>query len=339
MRLLRIGMILALATAGYADIITLKSGRVINGTYLGGSPREVKVQEGDQVETVEVTQIAKIEFGNGTQAPAPNPDRPVLRRAPSSDGSDDSRPTLRRAPGSDSGDDAPPTLRRDTSSASTSDSRPTLRRDTSSDDDSAPTLRRTSSDAPQILRPDASEPSAASTAASVSQQRSPVEIPAGTNIVVRMIDGVDSDRDTVGTTFHASIDQALTVGGETIIPRGADAVVKLVDNKEAGKLTGRAEMTLSLVSIQYEGKKIDANTQTITKESDARGKSTAKKAGVGAVAGAVLGGVLGGGKGAAVGAAAGAGAGATVEAVSSGPHVKVPSETRLTFILDNPITI
>jgi hypothetical protein len=321
MRLLRIGIILALATAGYADIITLKSGRVINGTYLGGSPREVKVQVADQIETLDVTQIVKIEFGNGSQAPAAPVDRPVLRRAPTSDSGDDSRPTLRR----------------DTSSASTDDSRPTLRRDTAPPDDQAPVLRH-SGDAPQILRPDAAEPSAASTAASVSQ-RAPVEIPAGTNIVVRMIDGVDSDRDTVGKTFQASIDQPITMGGDTVIPRGADVVIKLVDNKEAGKLTGRAELTLSLVSIKYEGRMVDVNTQSITRESDARGKSTAKKAGVGAVAGAVLGGVLGGGKGAAVGAAAGGAAGAGVEAVSSGPHVKVPSETRLTFILDNPITI
>lgn len=312
MHFLRIGLVLILATASYADIITLKSGRVINGTYLGGSPRDLKVQIGDSIETFDVSQVAKIEFGNGSSTPAPSVDRPVLRRSGgnSSESSDDGRPTLRR-------DTAPPA------------------------DDQAPTLRRSagnSGDGPTILRPDASEASANSTAASVSH-RAPLEVPAGTNLVVRMIDGVDSDRDPVGRTFNASIDQSITIAGETVIPRGADVVIKLVDNKEAGKLTGRAEMTLSLVSLKYEGRMVDVNTQSITKDSDARGKSTAKKAGVGAVAGAVLGGVLGGGKGAAVGAAAGGAAGAGVEAMSSGPHVKVPSETRLTFILDNPITL
>ncbi len=166
-----------------------------------------------------------------------------------------------------------------------------------------------------------------------------MEIPAGTNLVVRMIDGVDSDRDPVGKTFQGSLDQAVTMGGDVILPRGADVVVKLVDSKDAGHLTGRAELTLALVSVKFEGRMIDVNTQSVTQESDARGKSTAKKAGGGAIAGAVLGGILGGGKGAAVGAAAGGAAGAGVEAVSKGPHVKIPSETRLTFILDNPITI
>lgn len=327
MHLIRLGLALALATAGYADVITLKSGRVINGTYLGGSARDLKVQVGDNIQTFDISQVAKIEFGNGAAAPSSDPNRPVLRRTQASDSSDDDRPTLRR----------------DTStSASTAsdDNRPTLRRDPTPaySDDSAPTLRRSGGDAPTILRPDASEPSAASTAASVAQ-RAPIEIPAGTNLVVRMIDGVDSERDTVGATFRASMDQAITVGGDVVIPRGADVVVKLVDDKQAGKLTGRAELTLSLMQVKVDGRMVDINTQSITKDSDARGKSTAKKSGAGAVAGAVLGGVLGGGKGAVVGAAAGAGAGAGVEAMSSGPHVKVPSETRLTFVLDNPITL
>ena len=328
MRAFGIGIILLLATAAYADIITLKSGRVINGTYLGGTARELKVQIGDQIQTFDVTQVAKIEFGNGS-GPAPQADanRPVLRRSPNSSSDDDSgRPSLRREPSGSS-----------SVSAGADNSQPTLRRDTSGDD-SAPTLRRASGgDAPQILRPGDAEPTANSTAATVAQ--APRVIPAGTNIVVRMIDGVDSDRDTVGKTFQASIDQPLTIGGDTVIPRGADVVVKLVDDKQAGKLTGRAELTLSLVSVKYEGRMVDVNTQSITRESDARGKSTAKKAGVGAVAGAVLGGVLGGGKGALAGAAAGGAAGTGVEAMSSGPHVKVPSETRLTFVLDNDLTL
>ena len=117
MRLLQIGIILALTTASWADVITLKSGRVINGTYLGGSARELKVQIGDQIETFDVSQVSKVEFGNGAAAASASDDRPVLRRAQGSR-SDDDRPTIRR-------DTAPPV----------DDSRPTLRRDTASNDD------------------------------------------------------------------------------------------------------------------------------------------------------------------------------------------------------------
>jgi uncharacterized protein YcfJ len=84
---------------------------------------------------------------------------------------------------------------------------------------------------------------------------------------------------------------------------------------------------------------VDINTENVSRESGSRGEKTAKVAGAGAVIGGVLGGVLGGGKGAVGGAAAGGAAGAGVEAVTKGQQVKVPSETRLTFVLDTPVTI
>src|SRR5579872_5997324 len=109
MRLLRMVLILALATAGFADVITLKNGRVINGTYLGGSARELKVQIGDSIENFDVSQVAKIEFGNGNSAPSAPADRPVLRRQGGDrSSSDDGRPTLRRDPSASSDDQAPP---------------------------------------------------------------------------------------------------------------------------------------------------------------------------------------------------------------------------------------
>lgn len=43
MRLLQVGIALAIATAGFADTITLKSGQVVNGTFLGGTARQVRV--------------------------------------------------------------------------------------------------------------------------------------------------------------------------------------------------------------------------------------------------------------------------------------------------------
>jgi uncharacterized protein YcfJ len=93
------------------------------------------------------------------------------------------------------------------------------------------------------------------------------------------------------------------------------------------------------MSISVNGRPVDINTQTVSKESDSRGSKTAKAAGIGAAAGTLIGLAAGGGKGAAIGAAAGAGTGAGVEAVSKGERVRVPSETRLTFVLDSAVNI
>jgi len=334
MRLLHLGLAFFLATAVYADIITLKSGRVINGTYLGGTAREVKVEIGDQVETFDISQIARIEFGSGGGAPPPaSTDRPTLHRAGgSTPPPDEDRPTLRRSDSTPPPDDSRPTLRRaDSTSPPADDNRPTLRR--SDADPNAPRQ------AP-ILRPGDSEPTAATTAANVNAP-APTELPAGTNLVVRMIEGVDSEKATVGQTFRASLVEAVNFPGasQVAFPRGSDVVVKLVNTKDSGKLTGKAELTLSLWSVKVGDRIVDVDTQTITKESDSRGARTGAMAGGGAIVGAVIGGLAGGGKGAAIGAAAGAGAGAGTAAATKGQKVNIPSETQLTFVLDNAVRI
>jgi len=166
-----------------------------------------------------------------------------------------------------------------------------------------------------------------------------VMLPAGAKLVVRMIDGVDSERNTVGQTFAASLDEPLLIDGEPVIPRGADVIVKLVDDKESGKLTGRTSLTMDLVSVKVNGRMVDINTQTVTEESSSRGARTAKTTGGGAALGALIGAVAGHGKGAAVGAGAGAAAGAGVEILTKGQRVHIPSETRLTFVVENPVRI
>ena len=88
------------------------------------------------------------------------------------------------------------------------------------------------------------------------------------------------------------------------------------------------------------GRMVEINTQTVTRESEnSQGSTTAKRAaGVGAV-GAIIGAIAGGGKGAAIGAAAGGAAGAGTGIITKGQKVKIPSETRLTFVLDSAVKI
>jgi hypothetical protein len=166
-----------------------------------------------------------------------------------------------------------------------------------------------------------------------------VEVSAGTQIAIRMIDDIDSERDTLGQTFRASVDEAVMVNGETRIPRGADVIIKLVDDKQSGRLTGRTELTLDVVSMTVNGQVVDVATQNVTMASESRTAQTAKTAGGLAAVGAVIGAIAGGGKGAAIGAATGAGVGTGVQVATKGQKVKVPSETRLTFVLEQPIRL
>jgi hypothetical protein len=167
-----------------------------------------------------------------------------------------------------------------------------------------------------------------------------ITLPAGTNFAIRMIDAVDSQTASVGQEFAGSLDAPVVdSNGQTIIPRGADVVLKLVDSKQSGKIAGRAELALAMMSVRVNGQLVDIRTQTVVQKSADRAGRSAGAIGGGAVGGAVLGGILGGGKGAAIGLGAGAASGAAVEMVTSGQRVRVPSETRLTFVLDNPVRI
>jgi hypothetical protein len=295
------GLALALAATGLADTLTLKNGTVVEGTYLGGTARLIRMAVGDGVQSFGVDTVAEVRFGGGERSsrgtdnpPSDNSGRPALRRAPSSSSDDDARPVIRR-------------------SADSSDS------------------SRSDSGRPVLMRPD-SDRSSSSTSSSV-QSPGGIEIPAGTQITVRMIDSVDSQVARLGDTFRASVDEPVYVDSQAVIPRGADVTAKLVDDQQSGKIAGKTVLKLVLTSVKVGDRNVDLTTQDIVRESTSRGSRSGKVIGGTAALGAILGGIVGGGRGAAIGAGSGAGVGTGAEEVSKNQRVKVESETRLVFTL------
>jgi hypothetical protein len=166
-----------------------------------------------------------------------------------------------------------------------------------------------------------------------------VEIPVGTTIAIRMIDGIDSEVNHTGETFRASLDSPITVEGDEIIPAGTDLTVRLTDAKSAGKFAGRSELRLELGWIEFQGRRYTLDSSTYEQVGSSRGKNTAAKVGGGAAVGAIIGAIAGGGKGAAIGATVGAGAGGAAQVFTKGQQIKVPSETRIDFRLDQPLVV
>jgi hypothetical protein len=156
-------------------------------------------------------------------------------------------------------------------------------------------------------------------------------IPAGTIVSVRTIDRVESESSREGQFFRASLAEPIIVRGRTVAPAGSDAQLRVIDVKDAGKVKGSAELTVTLVSVTANGEVLNLTTENTTSKSGGKGKGTAVKTGVGAGIGAALGAIFGGGKGAAIGAGAGAATGAGVSMVMQGPRVVIPSETVLSF--------
>jgi outer membrane lipoprotein SlyB len=165
-----------------------------------------------------------------------------------------------------------------------------------------------------------------------------ITIPAGTSVLVRMIDGVDSSQNKVGDIFHASLEGPLVVGNTVVAPKGVDVYGKLSQVKEAGKISGAPQLTLELTGIRINGNIVPVDSTDYDVAGKGRGTQSAQRIGGGAVLGAVLGGIIGGGRGAAVGATLGAGGGAAVQVMTKGETVRVPSETLLEFRLQQDVT-
>jgi hypothetical protein len=165
-------------------------------------------------------------------------------------------------------------------------------------------------------------------------------IPANTPVIVRLIDSADSSHDSLGKEYRASLDEPLVnQTGVVVAPRGSDVLIVLANRQESGHFAGKTELRLALRSLTIQGKRYDASSTDVVEASSSRTARSGKTIGGLAAAGAVIGAIAGGGKGAAIGAGSGATLGTLGEVFTSGQRVRVPSETRLTFRLQQPLLV
>lgn len=166
-----------------------------------------------------------------------------------------------------------------------------------------------------------------------------VTVPAGTRILIRMIDSVDSSKQKAGYRFTASLETNLQADDVVIAPRGTTVYGRLATAQAAGRMSGGGELTLELTDIVINGTASPLLTSTYEVKSKGQGKKTAGRIAGGAGLGALIGGIAGGGTGAAIGLAAGAATGTAVSAATKGKQVSVPSESLLEFRLKQPVTL
>jgi hypothetical protein len=166
-----------------------------------------------------------------------------------------------------------------------------------------------------------------------------VTVPAGTRILVRMVDSVDSSKQKAGYKFTASLAANLQAYDVTVAKEGTKLFGVLANASSSGRMKGSSELTLELTDIMINGTAYPLKTSDYEVKGKGEGGNTAKKVVGGAGLGALIGGIAGGGKGAGIGALAGAGAGTAVAASKKGQQVSVPSETLLEFRLEYPVDL
>jgi hypothetical protein len=332
--LVGVGALALLFCAGAsADTLELKDGRVIQGRYLGGTRVIVRFEVEGDVQTFRVSEVSAVRLdrrsgrdrdddarGNGPYEGAPPADQ--------------GRPNDAGGPPTNNGPngpyDAPPPPDQGRPNDYPPAPPPPPDRDRDHDRDRG----RDAGDRDYDRDRDGESHHYVYAAPGT-----PMTLPAGEPILVRMIDGVDSKRNVVGDVFKAGLETDLAVNNVLVARRGSDAYVRLAYTKEARGLAGSSELQLELTRIIIDGREFPVVSGEYTMKGKGRGGDTAKKVGGGAVIGAIIGGVAGGGTGAAIGAGVGGAAGAGAEILTRGRAVRVPSETLLEFRLEQPVAV
>jgi hypothetical protein len=166
-----------------------------------------------------------------------------------------------------------------------------------------------------------------------------VTVPAGTVLQVRTVEGLSSETNHEGDTWHGTLNSDIVVDDQTVIPAGAEVDGHVMEAHAATHYTGGASLILGVDKVSFNGKTYQLATDTWTRKADTRGKNTIEKTAGGAAVGAILGGIFGGGKGAAIGSVAGGGVGAGANTITKGQKVELRPETLVSFKLQNPISV
>ena len=137
-----------------------------------------------------------------------------------------------------------------------------------------------------------------------------LEAPAGTELVVRTVETIDSRRVGADQLFAAIVEHEISdTSGHVIIPARSSAQL-VIREVRSGNGTGTPEMVLDIQSITVDGRRYA----------------------LGMVAGAIENGRKTRATGLLIGAADSA-------VTAQGSHVEVPAETVLRFLLDKPVTL
>ena len=125
-----------------------------------------------------------------------------------------------------------------------------------------------------------------------------------------------------------------------IAERGARLEGRVVESEKAGRVSGLSSLSIELTRLTTsDGQHVRIQTESFAKEGEKSVGKDAAKVGAAAGIGAAIGAIAGGGRGAGIGAAIGGAAGTGGVMATRGKATTLPSETRISFRLSEPVTI
>jgi len=197
----------------------------------------------------------------------------------------------------------------------------------------------------------------AATPIAPAPQTAPVSLTVleDTLLRVQTMEPINSKRAKQGTPVLFTVSEDVVVRDLLAIPRGATVHGKVIESRQAGRLTGSPELALQLTSLDLGGRSYPLDSYRFKVKGLSKTRPTDTKALHGAEAGSIVGSVVSGvstksgiqtptdGSSRAAsmtaGAIVGAGVGTLVSAASPGPGIWIPSESQIDFYLAVPVTV
>ena len=183
-----------------------------------------------------------------------------------------------------------------------------------------------------------------------------VTVPAGTQIPLRLAQGISTKSAKVGDAVYAETVFPITANDRIVIPAGTYVQGRISEIKRPGRVKGRAEFLMHFTTMIFRSgytvmlpgavenlpgseKQTVKDKEGTIRQDGTKGKdagTVAKTAGEGAVVGAI---VDRGARGAGIGGGAGAVVGLASVLLTRGPDVTLHSGTSVQIVLERPLDL
>ena len=157
-----------------------------------------------------------------------------------------------------------------------------------------------------------------------------VTVPAGTVLLVRMMDSVSS-QNSAGATFSTKLEYDLAINNVVVARAGTVVYGKVQSATQARRGSGRSTLDIRLTQMSVNGTQVPIVSSSYAQAGESSGKKVAKAAAVGAIVGNNANGGGRGGEGAAVGAG--------VAMLKPGQTLTIPPGSLLEFSLSQPLSV
>ena len=98
-----------------------------------------------------------------------------------------------------------------------------------------------------------------------------LSIPAGTRLVVRMSDSVDSRNHGAGHRFRGQLESAVVVDGVTVLPRGPTVHGQVMSAQQSGRAVGSSSLSLAFTDVMIDDVLHPISTEGLSAQTSGEG--------------------------------------------------------------------